>query len=84
MENPRKLCTFSLLLTQRNSACSLPEAGARQMSHRFPQPTLAPSLLVSCRHTLPLFCLFERPPLLFPHLRSRPSSLAALLTVRGR
>ena len=37
MENPRELCTFSLLLTQWNSACSLPEAGARQMSHRFPQ-----------------------------------------------
>ena len=66
MENPGKLCTFSLLLTQWNSACSLPEAGARQMSHRFPQPTLAPSLLVSCRHTLPFFRLVERPPFLFP------------------
>ena len=48
MENPRELCTFSLLLTQWNSGCSLPEAGASQMSHRFPQPTLPPSFLASC------------------------------------
>ena len=76
--NPRKVWPWRMLLAQRNSACSLPEAGARQMSHRFPQPTLASSFLVSCRHTLPFFCLFERLPFLFPP-PCAPAAVAAPL-----
>ena len=66
MENPRELCVFSLLLTRWNSGCSLLEAGASQMSHRFPQPTLPPSFLASCCLTLPSFCFCRRLPFLFP------------------
>ena len=58
MENPRELCTLSSLLTQWNSGCSLPEAGASQMSHRFLHLLSPPLLLASCCLTLPFFCLF--------------------------
>ena len=56
MENPGELCTFSSLLTQWNSGCSLPEAGASQMSHRFLHLLSPPLLLASCCLTLPFFC----------------------------
>ena len=52
MENPGELCTFSSLLTQWNSGCSLPEAGASQMSHRFLHLLSPPLLLASCCLTL--------------------------------
>ena len=40
--NPRRLWPWRMLLAQWNSDCSLPRAGARQMSHRFPHPSSSP------------------------------------------